>query len=156
MVQWLADGGKPDGLVDGTGWYQHVEASLSAHDREVVSHILQEGTGRASPNRCRPSAWSRFVKCPKRGVASSAPVTTVASDPTNPRTRSPRTTTAQVTARTSHRGRIGSSLAASGTFAVFPRLVHLCLEGRAGSEADWKRSTAAPCVRLGPSTTRSV
>lgn len=49
MVQWLADGGKPDGLVEGTGWYQHVEASLSAHDREVVSYIPQGGNWTSIP-----------------------------------------------------------------------------------------------------------
>jgi len=49
MVSWLAKHGVPEALASGTGWYQHIEASLSAHDREVIDYIPQGGNWTSIP-----------------------------------------------------------------------------------------------------------
>jgi Alw26I/Eco31I/Esp3I family type II restriction m6 adenine DNA methyltransferase len=55
MVRWLGSHGIVDAFRVGSGWYQHIEASLSAHDREVVSYIPQGGNWTSIPESV-PSA----------------------------------------------------------------------------------------------------
>ena len=49
MVAWLSVNGYIDAFTSGSGWYQHIESSLSEHDREVISYIPQGGNWTSIP-----------------------------------------------------------------------------------------------------------